>query len=583
MRSTQRRSALPLPLLLQLLLLLPSVLPIRRTASDTNDQTQRLVSIQRVTFSNCKACCYSLLLIAVLGLSSSQYRGLRDELHAAGIGVRGKSRSEVDLFTMVHAVDVLQRQHSFSPNQAFNAVAAQHLATPATVRSAYSSYSSCGTVTPVSSYDKRGRTDQVAGLSFEAELTVHRHLTAVKHDNTYESATTLRNALAAENGVQTSKSSVLRWLSCNGYQYGRKRYMGMMHPSLKNQFMRAFICRYALSLRDQREGKAVIVYTDESYIHTGSSTDYLWFSPQSDDKSDVRAVERGGYRLILMHAMTSEGMLSALSDNAQPSNDLTDTQLTAEFAFRSAGINDDYHATIDGSRWVAWLNNRLIPTFQARYPGKKMVLVLDGAKYHKARPHDWVSPSQMSKVAAVSYLQHHGVRSISVTRHGAEQTVTEANFEGRGRKCATLAELKSAVAAHLSAHAEINVTLPQRAFNRYGYQLLYTPPYTPEVQPIEMVWAAVKHLVRTQAVSGRTEEQCRQQTEAAFEQQSADSCVARIAHCHKYISEWLRHDGAGQLQQYSDLDDIVSSLPAHTHGILHETEAMDVDDGMDVE
>ena len=35
-----------------------------------------------------------------------------------------------------------------------------------------------------------------------------------------------------------------------------------------------------------------------------------------------------------------------------------------------------------------------------------------------------------------------------------------------------------------------------------GYQLIYTPTYTPTVQPIEMVWAYVKNYVARQYENG---------------------------------------------------------------------------------
>ena len=44
--------------------------------------------------------------------------------------------------------------------------------------------------------------------------------------------------------------------------------------------------------------------------------------------------------------------------------------------------DSDYHSTMTGLEFVAWLCNRLLPTFAAMYPGKKMFLVMDNAGYH---------------------------------------------------------------------------------------------------------------------------------------------------------------------------------------------------------
>ena len=45
----------------------------------------------------------------------------------------------------------------------------------------------------------------------------------------------------------------------------------------------------------------------------------------------------------------------------------------------------------------------------------------------------------------------------------------------------------------LPKHPDRQRTLLQKIFDAKEWQLLFTPPYTPEAQPIEKVWAYVKH------------------------------------------------------------------------------------------
>ena len=40
----------------------------------------------------------------------------------------------------------------------------------------------------------------------------------------------------------------------------------------------------------------------------------------------------------------------------------------------------DYHNNMDADMFMIWVKNRLVPAFQARYPGKKMILVLDNVR-----------------------------------------------------------------------------------------------------------------------------------------------------------------------------------------------------------
>lgn len=355
--------------------------------------------------------------------------------------------------------------------------------------------------------------------------------------------------------------------------------MGTLSEAVKNQRMRAYIAGYARALREERSGKAVIVYTDESYVHSQHNKRMSWLpNTNLPDAADVKGNERGGVSLILIHAMTKDGMLEI--PDADVSNDLTHVELSCEFVFQSAGVNDDYHTAINGSKWVAWLNNRLIPTFKARYTGKKMILCLDNAKYHHARPADWIAPSTMSKVECASFLTHHRVRSISTVRDGVQHRFTDTAYLQRGRAAPTLVELKAAVAAHLASNPSINTTLPQRAMAKEGFQLLYTPPYAPEVQPIELVWATVKHIVARQSKNNRSVAEARNQTEVAFEQMSADACIARILHCQEWMSRWLRSVGADQMQAYTGLEDVVARLPNDFS--TESLESIDID-AIDVE
>lgn len=525
-----------------------------------------------------------LLLLLSSGLTSAQLSQLRDKLRAAGIGKQGATRDEADQLRAIFSVGVLQQRFSFSNDAAIKAVAAVEMATPRTIRCAVSSYASSGTVTPTST-EHRGRGNvnhplhTIESIPFEGEILLHRHLTDVRQRDTYESSVTLQSALLKELDVKVSQSTVLRWLKNNNYMFRKKRFMGTLPESLKNQRMRAYVAAYARAVREERNGTAVIVYMDESYVHSQHNKKAAWLlNTDLPDAADVKANERGGIRLIIIHAITKDGMLQM--PDIDVSNDLTNEELSCEFIFQSAGVNDNYHSTINGSKWVAWLNNRLIPTFKARYPGKKMILVLDNARYHHARPFDWITPSSMSKKECETFLLHHHIDCITSMRDGVENTFTAATYDKRGKAAPTLVEMKAAVAAHLHSHPHLNSTLPQRAMSKEGWQLLYTPPYAPEVQPIELVWGAVKHTVAAQSSNDRTPTETRHQTEVAFEAMTADACVARILHCQQWMSAWLRTAGADELATYTDFEDVVTRLPDSTlqaPSLPIDVDAIDVD------
>src|SRR6185437_2137291 len=126
---------------------------------------------------------------------------------------------------------------------------------------------------------------------------------------------------------------------------------------------------------------------DEFFIHTHLASKYGWL--RKNDRDVIG--DDDGKRLIILHAMTDSGLLAVPDEIA--SNWLNEPALTAELVFEEV-LEDgqdgsDYHNTMTGPKFVAWLRNRLLPTFAELHPSKKTFLVLDNAGYHKPRDETW--------------------------------------------------------------------------------------------------------------------------------------------------------------------------------------------------
>ncbi len=188
-------------------------------------------------------------------------------------------------------------------------------------------------------------------------------------------AVTIKAELLTTLGISVHRDTVRRWLHALGYRWRHKRYVGGMKPQAKNVRIRQFILEYAGALLEEEAGTAVIVYVDESYIHTHHAHKKGWF-PSSD--RDVIG-DDNGTRLIILHAMTENGLLTV--PDTISSNWLNEPALTAELVFEEVledGQDDsNYHNTMTGAKFIAWVRNRLLPTFHELYPGKKMYLVMD--------------------------------------------------------------------------------------------------------------------------------------------------------------------------------------------------------------
>ena len=327
--------------------------------------------------------------------------------------------------------------------------------------------------------------------------------------------------------------------------------------SYRHALIRGYIYKYAKALKEQEDGTAIIVYMDESYIHAHHCSKSLWYSLSSATKNEVRG-DSGGKRIIIMHAMTKDGMLEV--QGVEPSNILTELYHSCALIFDEVCVDGitpaDYHDTINGEKFIGWMQQRLIPTFQKKYPGKKMYLVLDNAKYHHHRGPEWFSPSAKKKGQLADFLRQREVKSITVD--GVTFPASKFSADARGKAGGpTLAQLKTAVKGHLKEHPEINTTVPQQLMEDQNYELLYTPPYVSDLQPIEMIWAFTKAIVTRQSHRTRTAHACAVQTREAMERVTAELCQKQIQHCHAWIERFMRSEEGDSLQQFGTLQTLM--------------------------
>jgi transposase len=265
-----------------------------------------------------------------------------------------------------------------------------------------------------------------------------------------------------------------------------------------------------------------------------------------------------------MHAMTKDGMLEV--EGVEPSNILTELYHSCALIFNEVCIDGvtpaDYHDTINGEKFIGWIQQRLLPTFKQLYPGKKMYLVLDNAKYHHHRGPDWFSPSSKKKGQLADFLRQREVKSIIVDG-GRVIPASKFSADARGKAGGpTLEQLKKAAKQHLTEHPEINTTVPQQLFDDAGYELLYTPPYVSELQPIELIWAFTKALVARQSHRSRSVHTATVQTRKAIDEVTAELCRKEIAHCHQWIDTFMQSEEGGSLQQFKTLQVLMPLVAA---------------------
>jgi hypothetical protein len=496
---------------------------------------------------------------------------LRGVLHEAGIGKQGRSRSpegNASALLQVHSLQLLG--HSFDAS--IKATAQSQLASPARLREVFDQFLLSNAL-PVPSTDHRGRGNpdhplhpsnfDLQGPTFEAELLIHNLIQKQKTEGITVTSTTISADLRMQLNIHVTTRTIRRWLHELGYRWRHKRYIGGMKPQAKNARIRQFILEYAAALQKEMDGVAIIVYIDESYIHTHHASKKGWFHPSNRDVIG----DSDGTRLIILHAMTDDGLLAVPEEVA--SNWLNEPALTAELVFEEV-LEDgqdgsDYHNTMTGVKFVAWLRNRLLPTFEKLHPGKKMILVLDNASYHKPRDETWISDSQaQNKHELAHQLLDLGVTEL-ITINEQHRVVPAHLFEAAvGAGGPSKDDLIAATKKWLDEHSDANKTVVEQLMTDAGHSLIYTPPFCPEVQPIELLWANVKRYVADHATHNRSVTEARQQTEEGFERITKLFCNNIVKHCHDWIDSFLQSDAAGDLQQCGSLARVIQHLPLLT-------------------
>ena len=336
---------------------------------------------------------------------------------AEGHGKQGRSRSRKENASALRHLAQYE-ELGLSHDAAVKATAKAELASPRTIRAAAQQFITTSSLPePATAHRGSGNPQHPSHianskLTLQGEVLIHEMLQVVRERNTQETITTLRAGLA-QHDIHVSRTTVFRRLHALSYRYTNKRFIGATSLRVLRNRRRSFVYRLAAARRLEKEGTHVIVGQDESYLHQRKASKKLWASTLQSDAKLVRGDADGGRRLIVLHAITKDGPLH--TSGVEPTSNLKEKQSSAELVFESHGSDADYHKCMNGENFVLWLKNRLFPAFEAKYPGKKMILLLDNVKYHHHRGPLWITPRKMDQDALAVTLGEH-VPDITVTR-----------------------------------------------------------------------------------------------------------------------------------------------------------------------
>lgn len=207
---------------------------------------------------------------------------------------------------------------------------------------------------------------------------------------------------------------------------------------------------YLVNVDRYRKEKRQIVYMDETYFHSTTTTEKTW--TDSTVGGLKKSVSKGS-RVIVLHAGGEEGFVA---------NGL--------LMFKSGLKKGDYHGDMNYDNYEKWIKEQLIPNLKPN-----SVLVIDNAPYHNKQ----VNPAPTSswkKQDMQKWLTDNGIPYC-------ESMLKPQLY--------SLIKLKK---------PQLKIYKIDAILAQHGHSVLRLPPYHPDLNPIELIWATVKDYIKQKNV-----------------------------------------------------------------------------------
>jgi transposase len=289
---------------------------------------------------------------------------------------------------------------------------------------------------------------------------------------------TLRQHLLEKNpGVEIELKTLGRALDRWGFAYGK----GIRSQHLKEKdHVIAARQRYLRQKRENRRGDKTIrpeVYLDEFYVNKNHSNDFTWYA--DEDGPVVQKPTGAGERLIILNAITREGWVP-----------------NAKLTFKSTKRTGDYHGQVTHELFTKWFEEKLLPNIP-----EHSIIIMDNASYHNVLSACSAPTPTCKKIKIRDWLIKNQI-----------PTPTDCLK-------AELVEILNKMAPKPTYEIDLLA-------EKYEHTVLRTPPYHPELQPIEICWGIVKNQVARNCNFSMSN--LLVQIEAAFSTVTNETCLGII-------------------------------------------------------
>ena len=357
-------------------------------------------------------------------------------------------------------------------------------------------------------------------------------------EKTVPTLNNIHQKMCEDFGYQGCRRTLLKDIHKLGFRWRKlktNRKILMERPPI-----RLLRIEFLRKMRDFRQEGRPIIYMDESYIHSSHTHQKGW----SDESNDgLKKPVSKGLRLIIVNAGGENGFVP-----------------NAYTRWKSNCSTGDYHNDMNFENYEKWVTEKLIPNLPPR-----SVVVIDNAPYHNKQK-EKCPTSASTKDNMKQWLMERNIPfsndMLKPQLYGIIQ-----NFKPRYKRY-----------------------LIDELFNQKGHDVLRLPPYHPDLNPIELVWASMKEYVANKNTNFSFQtvaEYCDQ----FFEQFTIDQWKSRCEHAKKFEREFMEKepmvdivvddliinvnddsDDSDDLESESDCDDEDKSAQGHLYGLKEVTE-----------
>jgi transposase len=339
----------------------------------------------------------------------------------------------------------------------------------------------------------RGRPVHAVSVSYQE--AVRSYVRSANQKGEYITLENIRDFLnEISTGEPFRRPTLARTLSRWGFEFGK----GTRSQHLKEKdHVIAARQRYLRKKRENRIPGTDIgtirteVYLDESYVNKNHSNDFIRYS--GEDGPWVQKPTGKGERLIIVNAITKSGWVSG-----------------AKLVFKGERKTGDYHGQMNWDLFKKWFTEMLIPNIP-----ENSLIIMDNASYHNTLS-EYSPPTPLCSKKKIREWSDYN--KIYCRDDCLKPELVEI--------------LKKMTAEPVYAVDEIA--------RSYGHEVIKTPPYHPELQPIETCWGVVKNHVGRKC--DFTMNNLIEQLDSGFDKVTAKTCTEIILKVRKIEDDFWTED-----------------------------------------